>query len=94
MLIDSFHTTKPLGPSKITAWAKKDAKAALAERLSYLINHFITNGKFPEDLKRTCVIAVFKKGNPGNTLNYRPISVTSALSKIFERLFSEKSQVS
>ena len=88
MPIDSFHTTKPHGPSKIPAWAIKDAKAALAELLSYPINQFITEEKFPEDLKTTCVIALFKKRNPGNTLNYRPISVTSAFSKNFKGAFS------
>ena len=50
MLIDSLNTSKPLGPSKIRAWAKKDAEAALAETLCYHINQFITEGKFPEDL--------------------------------------------
>ena len=51
----SLNTNKPLGPSKIPAWAKKDAKAALAEPLCYLINQFITERKFPEDLKKACV---------------------------------------
>ena len=75
---------------KNTSWAKKDAKAALAEPLCYLINQFITEGKFPEDLKKACVTQLFKKGNPEDPLNYRPISVTSALSKIFEKAFSSQ----
>ena len=33
VLIDSLNTNKPLGPSKIPAWAIKDAKTALAELL-------------------------------------------------------------
>ena len=64
VLIDSLNTSKPVGPSKIPAWAIKDAKAALAEPLCYLINQFITEGKFPEDLKKACVTPLFKKGNP------------------------------
>ena len=31
VLIDSLHSSKPVGPSKIPAWATKDAKIALAE---------------------------------------------------------------
>ena len=61
VLIDSLNTSKPVGPSKIPAWAIKDAKAALAEPLCYLINQFITEGKFPEDLKKACVTPLFKK---------------------------------
>ena len=90
VLIDSLNTSKPVGPSKIPAWAIKDAKAALAEPLCYLINQFITEGRFPEDLKKACVTPLFKKGNPEDPLNYRPISVTSTLSKIFEKAFSSQ----
>ena len=90
VLIDSLHTSKPLGPSKIPAWAIKDAKAALAEPLCYFINQFSTEGKFPEDLKKACVTQLFKKGNPEDPLTYRPISVTSALSKISEKAFSSQ----
>ena len=45
VLIDSLNTSKPVGPSKIPAWAIKDAKAALAEPLCYLINQFIKERK-------------------------------------------------
>ena len=50
VLIDSLNTSKPVGPSKIPAWAIKDAKAALVEPLYYRIIQFITEGRFPEDL--------------------------------------------
>ena len=90
VIIDSLNTSKSFGPSKIPAWAIKDAKAALAEPLCYLINHFITEGKFPEDPKKACVTSLFKKGNPEDPLNYRPISATSALSKIFDKAFSSQ----
>ena len=53
-------------------------------------NQFITEGKFPEDRKKGCVTPLFKKGNPEDSLNYRPISVTSALSKNFEKAFSSQ----
>ena len=85
-----MNTSKPLGPSKLSACAIKDAKAALAEPLCYLIIQFITEEKFPENLKKACVTTLFKKGNPEDPLNYRPISVTSAMSKIFEKAFSSQ----
>ena len=82
ILIDSLHTSKPLCPSKIPAWAKRDDKAVQAEPLCYLlINQFIKEGNYPEDHKKA---QFFKKGNPEDPLNYRPISVTSVLSNIFE----------
>ena len=39
---------------------------------------------FPYELKKANVTPVFKKDNPLEALNYRPISVTNAYSKIFE----------
>ena len=70
VLIDSLKTSKPLGPSKIPAWAIEDAKAALAEPLCYLINQFITEEKFPQDLKKACVNPLFKNGNTKDPFNY------------------------
>ena len=64
VLVDSLNKSKPVGPSKIPAWAIKDAKATLEEPLYYLINQFITERKFPEDLKKACVISLFKKEMP------------------------------
>ena len=85
--LDFVLACNALGPSKIPAWAIKDAKAALAKLLCYLINQRITEGKSPEDLKKACITPLFKKGNPKDPLNSRPISVTSALAKIFEKAF-------
>ena len=62
----------------------------MLKQLCYLINHFITEGKFPEDPKKACVTSLFEKGNPEDPLNYRPISPTSALSKIFDKAFSSQ----
>ena len=90
MLVDSLNTSKTVGTSKILAWAIKDAKAALAEQLCYLINQYILEEKFPEDLKKACVTPLLKKGNPEDPLNYRPISVTSALTKNFEKALSSQ----
>ena len=87
MVIDSLHTSKPFGPSKMAACAIKDAEEAAAETLCYLFNQFITEEKFPEELKKACVTPLFKKVNPEDPLNYRPIFVTSALSNVFEKAF-------
>ena len=90
VLIDSLNASKPVGPSEIPAWAIKDAKAALEEPLSYIINQFLADRNIPEDHLKACVTPLFKKGNPEDPLNHRPISVTSALSKIFEKAFSSQ----
>jgi hypothetical protein len=48
------------------------------------------NGEIPEDLKTASVTtAIFKKGARGDPGNYRPVSLTSNVCKVFERLIKE-----
>ena len=54
--------------------------------LTNIITSFISEKKFPNNLKTAYVPPMFKKDDPDNPENYRPISVTSSLSKVFERL--------
>ena len=44
-------------------------------------------GLFPNELKLTDVLPVFKKDDDLNKENYRPASMTSHMSKVFERIF-------
>ena len=52
---------------------------------SLIINDSISQGIFPDILKRACVTPVFKSGCRADMKNYRPISVLPLLSKVFER---------
>lgn len=59
---------------------------ALAELL-YLCNHSITTGFIPQFLKNAIIIPLLKPGKPPpDPLSYRPVSLTSVLAKIIERI--------
>ena len=58
--------------------------------LSRLINACLEAGHFPDFLKVARVTPVFKDGDPAQFGNYRPISVLSVISKIFERVIQER----
>ena len=47
-------------------------------------------GRFPSECKRADVCPVFKKGDTEDPSNYRPISITAAISKIFEKVIKEQ----
>ena len=54
--------------------------------LIYIFNQSFGQGKFISEFKKAKVIPVFKKGNPKNVLNYRPISSLSSFLKILEKI--------
>mgnify|MGYP001792074473 CR=1 FL=1 len=54
--------------------------------LKKIINQSIESSTFPSKLKMAEVIPVYKKDDPLEKENYRPISLLSHVSKIFERI--------
>lgn len=50
------------------------------------------SGIFPEVLKTGKVLPVFKKGDPLSVDNYRPVTISSSISKIFEYSFIDRLQ--
>ena len=54
--------------------------------LTDIINDSIKNGVFPDELKLAAVIPLFKKADPFDKSNYRPVSLLSHMSKVFERI--------
>ena len=51
-----------------------------------IVNSSIRNGTFPEELKLAEVIPLFKKTDPFDKVNYRPPSLMSYVSKVYERI--------
>jgi len=58
--------------------------------LGHIFNLSLTNGVFPEKLKSSRVVPIFKAGDPTSCDNYRPISLVSAISKILEKTVAAK----
>ena len=83
-LLKKLKSTKPNGPSLIPAWPLKDAEVILLPHLTFLITFCFLTSEFPRELKKANVLPLFKKGDPENPLNYRPISLTPVFSKILE----------
>ena len=63
-------------------WVSREISAPL----SGLINACLGAGFFPDFLKVARITPIFKSGDPTQFGNYRPISVLSVFSKIFERV--------
>ena len=54
-----------------------------------LFNKILRAGNFPDRLKLADITPVFKKNNPSEKENYRPVGVLPVVSKIFERIMQK-----
>jgi hypothetical protein len=54
--------------------------------LTYIGNKMLSMGIFPERLKYAKIKPLFKEGCKRDPLNYRPISLLTSFSKIFEKI--------
>ena len=54
--------------------------------LTDIINNFIKEGVFSSELKLAGVVPLLKSGESSHITYYRPISILSFISKIFERI--------
>ena len=83
--LDSCGGTDPMGMFPL--FLKRTADV-LAPRLSVVFRRLLRLGSFPTCWRQANVTPI-PKGPPSSSVaNYRPISITSVLSKVFERLVS------
>ena len=58
----------------------------ILDTLTFLINKELKAQTFTGCLKRAVVVPIFKSGNVSEATNYKPISLLSAISKVFEKI--------
>ena len=71
----------------------KDSLSVYTKELTTIINNCLKVGLFPNEVKLADVSPVFKKDDDLNKENYRPVSILSHMSKVFERIFYKQSVV-
>ena len=64
----------------------KSISIEISSYITLIINQSISTGSYPENLKLTKVIPIFKKNDKLKINNYRLISVLPVISKVFENV--------
>lgn len=87
-LINNLKNSNAVGEDEISIKMLKALKIYIAAPLVYIANLMLLSGEFPENLKRSIIKPVYKKGNASEIKNYRPIALLNNISKIFEKLIA------
>jgi potassium voltage-gated channel Eag-related subfamily H protein 8 len=64
----------------------KYVKYEVGDLLTLMVNQSLQTGVFPDSLKIAKVIPIHKKDETYKIENYRPISLLSSVSKVFEKV--------
>lgn len=88
--IRNLNNNKCTGPDNIPVKILKLGGVLLSPILSNLLNKCMKTGIFPDILKTASITPIYKKGEKSFLSNYRPISVLTHLSKIFERIIYKR----
>ena len=74
-----------LGPGVLSSNILKLSATAVATPLTSLFNYCILTSTLPSDWKMSNVTPIHKKVDVTDRNNYRPVSVLSTISKLFEK---------
>ena len=85
-IITTIPTNKAIGPDKISHKMLKNTVSTIVKPLCLLFNRSLRDCLFPDSWKIANVLPLFKKGDPSELSNYRPVSLLSCVGKIMERI--------
>ena len=90
-VITSLDLSKASGPDCIPVVILKNCESELSYVLAELFNTCMKESCFPDCWKVSLVVSVFKNvGERSTTKNYRPVSLLSVVSEVFEKLVNNR----
>ena len=85
-LMKNLKAQSAAGPDGIHPRVLRECADVLSMPITIIFEHSLRAGILPTDWKKGNITPIFKKGSKTDPLNYRPISLTSVVCKILEKL--------
>ena len=89
-LLRNLDPNSAAGPDGIPPILLKECANEITPTLTKIFRHSLDTGTIPTVCEKANITPIFKKGNKQDPNNYRPISITSVVCKILERLVANQ----
>ena len=93
IIIEAIHElslNSAAGPDCIPSSLLVNCATELAPVLLLIFSHSLSHGVIPKSWKRAAIIPIYKSGDKTVPSNYRPISLTSVICKVLERIIRKQ----
>nr|XP_012563213.1 uncharacterized protein LOC105847908 [Hydra vulgaris] len=81
---------RSVGPNRLPTKLFKLVSGTLCKPISIILNNSFRKGTFPDALKLAQIIPIHIKESTIDCTNYRPISLLTNVSKVFEKVMHNK----
>lgn len=88
--IKSMRLNSAPGPDGLNCHILKNCSAEISASLVILFTKSMSEGIVPDVCKQAVVVPVFKGGEISDPSNYRPVSLTSIMMKVMEKIVREQ----
>lgn len=85
-IISSLKNSTAVGYDDLRTDIIKKSMFIIAAPLAHVINLSLAQGFFPDELKKSVVNPLFKKGEKSDMGNHRPVTLVSVFAKIYEKV--------
>lgn len=89
MALSKLRVDKATGPDALSTRLLLQIKEEISYPLTRLFRQSLHESSVPSDWKQAYVCPIFKKGNRHSPENYRPVSLTCQLGKVFESILRD-----
>ncbi|CAM5087852.1 unnamed protein product [Natator depressus] len=88
--LKQLNGTNSGGPDNLHRRVLKELAYEIASPLARIFNESVNSGVVPYDWRIANIVPIFKKGEKSDPGNYRPVSLTSVVCKVLEKILKEK----